>query len=72
MAFDDSSGMLASISLAISSEGSDILNCQLRSEPSERGFAALTILVRDAAQLSRVLTRLKALKGMARVERRGS
>lgn len=72
MAFDDGSGMLASISQAISAEGSDILNCQLRSEPNETGFAALTILVRDAAQLSRILTRLQALKGMQRVERRGA
>ncbi len=72
MAFDDRSGMLASISQAISSEGSDILNCQLRSEPNETGFAALTILVRDAAQLSRILARLQTLKGMSRVERRGS
>jgi guanosine-3',5'-bis(diphosphate) 3'-pyrophosphohydrolase len=72
MAFDDASGMLASISQAISSEGSDILNCQLRSEPNQTGFAALTILVRDAAQLSRILARLQSLKGMQRVARRGA
>ncbi len=72
MAFADSSGMLASISHVISSEGSDILTCQLRSEPGDTGSAALTILVRDAAQLSRILTRLQALKGMVRVERRGA
>jgi len=72
MAFEDSSGMLASISQVISSESSDILNCQLRSEPGDTGFAALTILVHDAAQLSRILTRLKTLKGVVRVERRGS
>ena len=72
MAFDGSSGMLASISQAISSEGSDILSCQLRSERNETGFAALTILVRDATQLSRILSRLQALKGMLRVERRGA
>jgi (p)ppGpp synthase/HD superfamily hydrolase len=64
--------MLASISHVISSEGGDILTCQLRSEPNDTGFAALTILVRDAAQLSRVMTRLQALKGMVRVERRGA
>jgi GTP pyrophosphokinase len=72
MTFDDSSGMMASISHVISSEGGDILTCQLRSEPNDTGFAALTILVRDAAQLSRVMTRLQALKGMVRVERRGA
>ena len=71
MAFDDSTGMLASISQAISSEGSDILNCRLRTEPNESGFAAMTIAVRDATQLSRILSRLQDLKGMKRVERRG-
>ena len=71
MAFDDSTGMLASISQAISSEGSDILSCRLRTDPNEAGSAAMTIAVRDAAQLSRILHRLHDLKGMLRVERRG-
>ena len=71
MAFDDSSGMLASISQAIAAEGSDILSCHLRTEPNETGFAAMTILVRDAAQLTRVMSRLQGLNGMLRVERRG-
>jgi GTP pyrophosphokinase len=71
VAFDDSSGMLASISQAISSEGSDILNCRLRTEPNDTGFAAMTIAVHDAAQLARILSRLQGLKGMLRVQRRG-
>jgi GTP pyrophosphokinase len=71
MSFNDSSGMLASISQAISSEGSDILSCRLRTEPNDTGFAAMTIVVHDAAQLTRILGRLQDLKGMLRVERRG-
>ncbi|MCK5376905.1 MAG: bifunctional (p)ppGpp synthetase/guanosine-3',5'-bis(diphosphate) 3'-pyrophosphohydrolase [Acidobacteria bacterium] len=71
MSFDDRSGMLASISQAISSEGSDILSCRLRTEPNDTGMAALTIVVRDAAQLTRILDRLQALNGVLRVERRG-
>ena len=71
MSFNDSSGMLASISQTISSEGSDILSCRLRTEPNDTGFAAMTIVVRDAAQLTRILSRLQDLKGMLRVERRG-
>jgi GTP pyrophosphokinase len=71
MSFDDSSGMLASISQTISSEGSDILSCRLRTEPNDTGFAAMTIVVHAAAQLSRILDRLQGLKGMLRVERRG-
>ena len=71
MTFNDSSGILALISQTISSEGSDILSCQLRTEPNDTGFAAMTIVVRDAAQLTRILGHLRALKGMIRVERRG-
>ncbi len=71
MSFDDRSGMLASISQAISSEGSDILSCRLRTAPNDTGMAALTIVVRDAAQLSRILNRLQSLNGVLRVERRG-
>jgi GTP pyrophosphokinase len=71
MVFDDRSGMLASISQVISAEGSDIVSCQLRADRSDRGFGAMTITVRDAAQLERILRRLTSLGGMQRVERRG-
>ena len=72
MAFRDCSGMLASISQAITSEGSDILSCQLRTENDETGVAAMTISVRDASQLSRILERLQSLSWMIQVERRSS
>ncbi len=72
MVFDDRSGMLASISNAITAEGSDIVSCQLRTEKDENGFAAMTLAVRDAAQLDRILDRLQSLKGMVHVERRGA
>ena len=71
MVFDDQSGMLASISQVISAEGSDILSCQLRTEHNDRGFGAMTIVVRDASQLDRILRRLESLNGMRRVDRRG-
>ena len=71
MVFDDRSGMLASISQVISAEGSDILSCQLLTEHNDRGFGAMTIVVRDAAQLDRILSRLDNVNGMRRVERRG-
>ena len=70
MTFRDRTGMLASISQTISSEGSDILSCQLRTEENDTGFAAMTILVRDAAQLARIVDRLQSLSGMVGVERR--
>jgi len=71
MSFDDRSGMLASISKVISEEGSDILSCHLRTEHKERGFGTMTVVVRDAEQLQRILRRLDNLNGMRRVERRG-
>jgi GTP pyrophosphokinase len=72
MVFRDRTGMLASISRTISDEGSDILHCQLRTEENDTGFAAMTILVRDAPQLSRIMSQLKDLNGMLEVERRGT
>ena len=71
MVFDDRPGMLAAISQVISAEGSDILSCQLRTEHNDRGFGTMTIVVRDAAQLDRILGRIENIKGMRRVERRG-
>jgi len=71
MSFRDRSGILPSISQAISVEGSDILSCRLRTERDDTGFASMTIVVHDAAQLARILSRLQGLKGMLRVERRG-
>jgi (p)ppGpp synthase/HD superfamily hydrolase len=72
MVFRDRTGMLASISQAISNEGSDILHCQLRTEENDTGFAEMTILVRDAPQLTRIMTQLRGLNGMLEVERRGA
>jgi GTP pyrophosphokinase len=71
MVFRDRGGMLASISHTISEEGSNILSCQLRTEENETGVAAMTILVRDAPQLARIIDRLQSLSGMLQVERRG-
>jgi GTP pyrophosphokinase len=71
MVFEDRSGMLASISQAITAEGSDILSCRLRTEKDQTGVAAMTLAVRDASQLSRVMQRLESLAGMLQVERRG-
>ncbi len=71
MIFKDRSGMLASISQTICAEGSDIVSCQLRTEQDDTGFAAVTIAVRDAPHLARIMDRLQGLSGMLQVERRG-
>ncbi len=72
MVFEDQPGMLAAISHQISSEGCNILSGQLRTDGDHTGFAAMTIAVRDAAQLNRVLEKLLELNGMQQVERRGA
>ncbi len=72
MVFEDRPGMLAAISHQISTEGCNILSAQLRTDGDHTGFAAMTIAVRDAAQLNRVLEKLLGLNGMQQVDRRGS
>jgi len=70
MVFRDRADMLQSITQVISSEGSNILSCQLRTNDDATGVAALTIGVRDAPQLRRVLDKLLSINGMLQVERR--
>jgi GTP pyrophosphokinase len=71
MVFEDQDGMLSSIAQAITSEGSNIISCHLDTEQHQTGVAAITIAVRDAAQLSRIIDRLETLNGMLQVGRRG-
>jgi len=72
MEFRDRPGMLAAISQVIAHEGSDIVSCQLRTEQSASGFAAMTITVRDAGQLGGIIDKLQSLSGMLEVRRRGA
>ena len=72
MTFRDRSGMLASISQVIAVEGSDIVSCQLRAEHDGNGFATMSITVRDAGQLTRIIDKISSLNGMLEVERRGT
>jgi GTP pyrophosphokinase len=71
MVFGEDPAMLASISHAISAEGSGILSCHLQTEHGEeRGSASVTVMVEDADHLRRIIERLVSLKGMHEVERR--
>jgi len=73
MVFRDEENMLASISSAISSEGSGIVSCDLKTDHERAtGCAAMTIRVRDAEQLKRIMERLDGLRGMIEVARRGN
>jgi GTP pyrophosphokinase len=69
MVFRNRSDMLELISHAVTAEGSQILNCQLRTDRGDTGFAAITIAVRDAPQFARIVDKLQALSGMLQVER---
>ena len=70
MTYHDRSGMLAALSHAVASEGSNIVSCRLHTSDSGDGSVAMTIEVRDAAHLDRVLGKLQAVEGMLQVERR--
>ncbi|MCD4750311.1 MAG: bifunctional (p)ppGpp synthetase/guanosine-3',5'-bis(diphosphate) 3'-pyrophosphohydrolase [Thermoanaerobaculales bacterium] len=71
MVFRDSSGMLTSISHTVTAEGSDIVSCQLRTDTErETGCASVTVVVKDADHLKRIMDHLDTLKGMIGVERR--
>ncbi len=71
MVFREDPAMLASISQAISGEGSGIVSCHLQTEQAEeRGSVSITVMVEDAEHLRRIIDRLSSLKGMHEVERR--
>jgi GTP diphosphokinase / guanosine-3',5'-bis(diphosphate) 3'-diphosphatase len=71
MKYQDRSGLLAEASQAISSEGSNILSCSLQTHDGGAGTVAMSIEVRDAAHLNRIVQKLEAVDGMLHVERRG-
>ena len=71
--FKDGSGMLASISQAVTSEGSDVVSCQLQTDAErETGCASLTVVVDDARHMQRIIDRLDGLAGVIEVARRSS
>lgn len=73
MVYRDEANMLASISSVVSSEGSGIVSCDLKTNPDRAtGCVALTVTVKDARQLRRIMERLDGLRGMIEVTRRGS
>ena len=71
MRYQDRSGLLAAVSHAISSEGSNIISCSLQTDDGGAGTVAMSIEVRDAAHLNRIVQKLEAVDGMLQVERRG-
>ncbi len=73
MVYRDESNMLASISSVVSSEGSGIVSCDLKTDTDQAtGSVSLIVKIQDAAQLRRIMDRLDGLGGMIEVVRRGS
>jgi len=73
MVFQEDSEMLTSISLVVSSEGSGIISCDLKTDhENATGCVALTVRIRDAEQLHRIMHRLDGIKGMIEVTRSGA
>ncbi len=72
MRYHDRPGLLAAASQAVSSEGSNIVACRLRTEEGGLGAVAMTVEVRDRDHLARILEKLQRVEGMLRVERRGA
>ncbi len=71
-AFHDRPGLLADISNAIADERGNIISCQLRTDQANgRGTGAITIEVRGAAHLDRILNRMRSMDSIVEVERQG-
>ncbi len=71
MTYHDRPGLLTAASHAVSSEGSNILQCSLQTEDDGLGAVTMTVEVRDKDHLSRILHKLENVEGMLHVERRG-
>ncbi len=72
LVFTDRPGFLADVSQAIAEERGNIVGCQLRAEgPEQRGTASLTVEVRGAAHLERILERLRTMDDVLEVGRQG-
>jgi len=70
MVFHEDSDMLVSISSVVSSEGAGIVACDYKTDRSRAtGRVALTLRIRNVAQLRRILDRLDQLKGVIEVVR---
>ncbi len=71
MKYQDRPGLLMAASHAVSSEGSNIVSCNLQTEEGGLGAVTMTVEVRDKDHLSRILDKLQNVEGMLQVERRG-
>ena len=65
----DKPGLLAAISAAITSADVNISRAQVQTFPGERAVNIFEVMLRDSAQLNRVLRNVARVKGVFKVER---
>ncbi|MGH7845552.1 MAG: ACT domain-containing protein, partial [Candidatus Binatia bacterium] len=65
----DKPGLLAAISAAITSADVNISRAQVQTFPGERALNIFEVMLRDSAQLNRVLRNVARVKGVFKVER---
>jgi guanosine-3',5'-bis(diphosphate) 3'-pyrophosphohydrolase len=66
---DDRPGLLADLTKAIAGEGSNIRSIEARSE-DRQGYVSVALEISDLKHLEKILTRLRAVKGVREVLRR--
>jgi len=66
---EDRQGILARIVSTISDEKTNIRNVKVKSLSSNRGMISLSLDIKDRSHMDRVITRLKRIEGVERVER---
>ena len=70
--FRDRPGFLADVSQAVADERGNIVGCQLRAEGTGRNETlSLTVEVRGAAHLDRILERVRGMEDVVEVVRQG-
>jgi len=69
---ENRTGMLAKISGVFSSNDSDIIQCNMATRDDESAYGVFMVTVRNLEHLTRILSALRTVKGVHRVERIGT
>jgi guanosine-3',5'-bis(diphosphate) 3'-pyrophosphohydrolase len=67
---DDRPGLLADLTKAIASEGSNIRSIEARSEESRKGYVSVLLETSDLKHLEKIVAKLKAIHGVREVIRK--
>jgi GTP pyrophosphokinase len=67
---DDRPGLLADLTQAIAGEGSNIRRIEARSDEDRKGYVSVSLETSDLKHLEKILTKLKAVRGVQEVVRK--